>query len=195
MKIPTLLQAQNIIKEAASLNPGLWVSHSRVAGKCAAFIAEKCTDMDSDTACVLGLLHDIGRRFGVTDMRHVIDGYHYMLEQEFDDCARICLTHSFPYKDIKAFSGYNDCTDEESDFLQNYIKTTEYDDYDKLIQLCDALALPSGPTFIEKRLVDVAIRRGFNDFTIPKWKEFLKLKKYFDNKTGCDIYKIIGVGV
>lgn len=68
-----------------------------------------------------------------------------------------------------------------------------YDDYDKLIQLCDALSFPDGPVYIEKRLVDVVMRRGFNDLTVQKWKAFFELKEYFDSKTGTDIYKLLNV--
>ena len=139
------------------------------------------------------MLHDIGRRFGVTDMKHIIDGYRFMKSLDYDDCARICLTHSFPYKDILSYNGQNDCTAEETEFITSYLKRTDYDDYDRLIQLCDALAFPDGATYIEKRLVDVVLRRGFNNLTISKWKAFLKLKDYFDAKSGQDVYKIIGV--
>ena len=111
----------------------------------------------------------------------------------YDDCARICLTHSFPYKDIRSYNGQNDFAVEETEFIKTFIANTEYNDYDRLIQLCDALALPNGATYIEKRLVDVVMRRGFNNLTIPKWKAFLDLKDYFDKKTGTDIYKLIGV--
>ena len=116
-----------------------------------------------------------------------------MKSLDYDDCARICLTHSFPYKDILSYNGQNDCTAEETEFITSYLKRTDYDDYDRLIQLCDALAFPDGATHIEKRLVDVVLRRGFNDLTIPKWKAFLELKEYFNDKAGLDIYKIIGV--
>ena len=149
--------------------------------------------LNADTAYVLGLLHDIGRREGVTDMRHIVDGYRYMKSLGYDICARICLTHSFPYKDIRSYNGQNDCAMEETEFIKSFLDNAEYDDYDRLIQLCDALALPDGATYIEKRLVDVVIRRGFNDLTIPKWKAFLELKDHFDKKTGTDIYKLIGV--
>lgn len=193
MKVPTIKQAEIFLAEAEKLNPSPWVAHNKVAGECAKAIAEKCDDLNSDIAYVLGLLHDIGRRFGVTDMRHIVDGYNFMNEQGFEDSARISLTHSFPFKNIGAYNGENDCTAEESALIQSFIDDIEYNDYDRLIQLCDAISFPKGSTYIEKRLVDVVIRRGFNEFTIPKWQEFLKLKDYFDSKTRCDIYRLLEV--
>jgi hypothetical protein len=193
MNVPTVEKAELFLAEADALNPGDWVAHSRVAGICAKAIAEKCIDIDPDTAYVLGSLHDIGRRSGFTNMRHILDGYNFMNIQGYTDSARICLTHSFPYKNIKSYSGKNDCTANEIKYVQTFLENIEYDDYDKLIQLCDALSLPSGPTYIEKRLIDVAIRCGFNDLTIEKWKAFLYTKEYFDNKTSCDIYKLLRV--
>lgn len=191
--IPTVIEAESLLQEAERMNPGLWIGHSRTAAFCARAIAEYCDDLNADIAYVFGLLHDIGRRFGVTDMKHIIDGYRFMKSLGYKDCARICLTHSFPYKDILSYNGQNDCTAEETEFITAYLKRADYDDYDRLIQLCDALAFPDAATFIEKRLVDVVLRRGFNDLTIPKWKAFLELKEYFDDKAGKDIYKIIGV--
>lgn len=191
--IPTVIGAESLLQEAETMNPGLWIGHSRTTAFCARKIAEHCVDLNSDTAYVFGLLHDIGRRFGVTDMKHIIDGYHFMKSLGYENCARICLTHSFPYKDIRSYNGQNDCTAEETEYITAYLKYTDYDTYDRLIQLCDALAFPEKATYIEKRLVDVALRRGFNDLTIPKWQAFLKLKDYFDEKTGKDIYKVIGV--
>ena len=193
MKLPTIFEAEKLLYEAEQRNPGAWIGHSKTTAFCAKAIAEHCDNLDADITYILGLLHDIGRREGVTDMRHIIDGYNYMTSLGYDDCARICLTHSFPYKNINSDNGQIDCTAEETEFIKTFIKNTEYNDYDKLIQLCDALALPDGATYIEKRLVDVVIRRGFNDLTIPKWKTFLHLKDYFDKKTGTDIYKLIGV--
>lgn len=193
MKVPSVAQAEKLLSKAEKLNSGLWVAHNRTAGFCARAIAEKCDGLNPEYAYVLGLLHDIGRREGITDMKHIIDGYRFMLSMGYDDSARICLTHSFPYKSINSYNGKNDCSEEETEFIQTFLENTEYDDYDRLIQLCDALAFPDGATHIEKRLVDVVLRRGFNDLTIPKWKAFLELKEYFDAKAGLDIYKIIGV--
>lgn len=193
MKVPSIEEAEMLIEEAAKLNPGAWINHNKTAGFCARAIAEKCDGMDPDVAYVMGLLHDIGRRDGIMDMRHIYSGYLFMSSKGYDDSARICLTHSFPYKNIGAYNGQNDCTEEETMFIQNYIDSLEYNDYDRLIQLCDAISFPNGPTYVEKRLVDVAIRRGFNDLTIPKWKAFLELKSYFDEKAGVDIYKLLNV--
>lgn len=187
MRYPTIEEAEVILNEAAKMNPGEWVAHNQVTGLCASMIAGNCAGMDEQKAFVLGLLHDIGRRFGNSDLKHVIKGYKFMLEKRYDDCARICLTHSFPYKDISCYNGENDCCIEESNFIQNYIAAVEYDEYDKLIQLCDAMAYPTGPCLMEKRLVDVVMRKGFNELTIPKWKEFFKIKTHFEEKMNCKL--------
>lgn len=47
-------------------------------------IASKCNDLDENDAYVLGLLHDIGRRDGVADMRHILSGYNFMISQGYD---------------------------------------------------------------------------------------------------------------
>ncbi|EPR09381.1 hypothetical protein [Ruminiclostridium papyrosolvens] len=114
-----------------------------------------------------------------------------MISQGYDDSARICFTHSFPYKNVSAYNGDNDCSPSETDFIQGYISNIEYNDYDHLIQLCDAISFPTGPTYIEKRFVNVVLRRGFNEPTIPKWESLFEIKHYFDNKINGDIYKIV----
>ena len=192
MKAPNTVLAETLLNEAEKLNPGAWADHNRTTGICAKTIAAAC-GMDKDSAYALGLLHDIGRRYGDMDMRHIWSGYTYMMELGYEASARICLTHSFPYKNIAAYNGENDCKADESKFIQDFITKTEYDDYDRLIQLCDALAYPNGPAYIEKRLVDVVIRKGFNDYTLPKWKAFMELKQYFDTKAKTDIYKLLQV--
>jgi len=194
MQVPSLSEAQRLLAESERMNPGPWAGHNRVAGECARTIAEN-VGLDADAAYALGSLHDIGRRFGECDLRHVLLGYNFMRELGFADSARICLTHSFPYKDIRAYNGKNDCTAEESVFMQAFLDKTEYDDYDRLIQLCDALSFPTGAVYVEKRLVDVALRHGFNNLTISKWKAYLALKVYFDEKVGQDIYEILSVSL
>lgn len=188
LKIPTLITAKHMVAEAERINPGPWVQHSENVAQAAEIIASWHPALDPSTAYILGYLHDIGRRAGVTDMRHTLDGYLYLMEQGYDDAARICLTHSFPLQDIAAGSGEWDCTSEEYALIKDYLISIEYTAYDRLIQLCDALALPTGFCLIEKRLVDVALRRGVNGLTVKKWQAYLSLQKEFEQAIGQSIY-------
>ena len=77
------------------------------------------------------------------------------------------------------------------EFLAAFLKNSEYDNYDILIQLCDAISLPNGACIMEKRLVDVALRHGLPDFTLDKWKAFMNTKKHFDELCGCNIYTLL----
>ena len=76
--LPTREEAERILAEAGKCNPGPWVNHSRVAAHCAEKIAEKCEDIDPEKAYIVGLLHDIGRKFGTRHLGHVSDGYTYI---------------------------------------------------------------------------------------------------------------------
>ena len=69
-----------------------------------------------------------------------------------------------------------------------YLKGITYNDYDKLIQLCDALSLANGYCYAEKKMVNSVIKFGFKDTTINKWKAILELKEYFDEKIQSDVY-------
>ncbi len=180
-----------MLTQAEALNPGPWVQHSLYVAEAAQAIARKDPRLDPDRAYVLGLLHDVGRRVTPTDMRHVLEGYYFLHAKKFDDCARICLTHSFPIKDVHAAAGKWDCTPDELAFVSDYLAAVEYTPYDHLIQLCDALALPTGFCLMEKRLVDVALRHGFNDLTLAKWRAYLALKRDFDAATGTSIYRLL----
>lgn len=191
----TKKEAKIIFKQIKKQNKGNkqpdWVEHSFFAAECARMIAKHCKGIDEDKAFSLALLHDVGRNSGAEGLLHAIAGYRLMSGMGAKENARICLTHSFPYKDARAFSGVNNLTDDENAFLSEYISNAEYDDYDRLIQLSDGLAMPHGPVMLEKRLVENALRNGINDFTLEKWKAYLELKDYFDEKCGMDIYNII----
>lgn len=184
-------EAQNELRQAAARNPGPWEQHSLSVANNASLIAKKVEGMDCDKAYILGLMHDIGRRAGVKGIAHIFDGYDYMMELGQGEIARICLTHSFPIKDVNTFVGKYDCTAEQRNFLKEYLETLEYNNYDHLIQLCDAISLPNGACIMEKRLVDVALRHGLPEFTIDKWKAFMKLQKRFDELCGCSIYTLL----
>ena len=75
--------------------------------------------------------------------------------------------------------------------MADFIKNAVYDDYDRLVQLCDSLALPSGFCLLEKRFVDVALRYGTPPVTVERWKKVLEIKEAFERKTGCPIYELL----
>lgn len=189
--VPTLNNAEDLLLEAQKLNPGPWVKHSMYTAQAAKLIAENCPNLNPETAYVLGLLHDIGRRFGITSMRHSIDGYRFAMSKGYTLLAQICLTHSHPLKLIDEACGKWDCSIEEYTFVEDFLNSTKYDDYDKLIQLCDALALPSGFCLMEKRLMDVALRHGIHKYALEKWKATFELKKHFEKLMGKSIYAVL----
>lgn len=191
MKIPALADAQAILQEAGRLNPGQWEDHSRQVAAAAQAIAACHPQMDAGAAYVLGLLHDIGRRVGVTSMRHVIDGYRYLISLGYEDAARVCLTHSYPVKDAACGSSAWDGSPTEYDFVQAYLDRIEFTPYDRLIQLCDSIAMPSGACLMEKRLVDVVLRYGFNHCTLRKWGAFFQIKDEFEGAIGRSIYTVL----
>ena len=184
-------EADKELKIAAQLTPGPWEQHSISVARNARLIAQNVDGMDCDKAYIMGLLHDIGRRAGIKGILHIFDGYDYMMSLGQPEIARICLTHSFPIKDVNTFFGKYDCSAEQKQFLQEFLNEREYDNYDILIQLCDAISLPNGACIMEKRLIDVALRHGLPDFTIEKWKAFMNTKKYFDELCGCNIYSLL----
>jgi len=191
MTLPTLQDAEALLDEAYSLNPGPWAAHSRHVASAARQIAACHPDLDPEIADILGLLHDIGRRCGVTGMRHVLDGYTYLESHGYPDAARVCLTHSYPIKTAACGSAIWDGTPEEYSFVQAYLDGIEYDPYDRLIQLCDSLALPTGSCLLEKRLVDVVMRYGFKELTLAKWRAYFAIKAEFDQAIGKPVYSVL----
>lgn len=187
----TVSEADEELRIADSMNPGIWIQHCQSVANNARLIADKTGIMDADAAYVMGLMHDIGRRNGIKGILHIFDGYDYMKSIGQEEIGRICLTHSFPMKDVDTFFGKYDCSEEQKQFLQNYLDKIEYNHYDILIQLCDAISLPNGACIMEKRLIDVAMRHGLPDFTIEKWKAFMNTKKHFDELCKCNIYAIL----
>ncbi len=192
MQIPPLSQAEQMLREAEPRNPGPWVAHSLNVALAARLIAEHAPGLQPEAAYVVGLLHDIGRREGVTGMRHVLDGYRYLAGLGFVDAGRVCMTHSFAVKRIEAIFGEWDCTHDELIFLEDYLVRVEYDDYDRLIQLCDALAMADGFVLMEKRMMDVALRYGgVNEHTLAKWRETFRIKADFERVIGRSVYKLL----
>ena len=187
--LPTRGEAERLLEEAYQMNPGPWSDHSRMVARCAERIARVCPGMGPGKAYVLGLLHDIGRREGVTSMRHVTDGYHFLKRLGYGEAARICVTHSFAVKDIQFYIGKVDVTEAEYREIEGLLAGYEYDDYDRLIQLCDSLAMADGTINLKARMDDVERRHGY--FPEEKRQAHYRLKETFDEKAGMDLYPVL----
>ena len=185
---PERNEAERIMTEAGKLNPGPWVDHSRYVAYCAGAIADACGDMDAEKAYVLGLLHDVGRRVGVGQLIHVYHGWKYMLELGYPAVAKVCLTHSYNTQRMEDDMAVCDITEGQREELQTALNEIVYDDYDRLIQLCDSIATAEGVVDICERMSD--IKRRYGSYPQAKWDRNIELLKYFGTKAGNDIYDI-----
>lgn len=185
-------QAYELLDEASKISPGKWIKHSYNVGEVAKILAEKL-DLDVERAQAYGYIHDIGKRYGDMSIKHTIYGYRFLKEKGFENAARICITHTYPKKDPKNGYAKWDGTQEEYDFVNEYLENIEYNIYDEIIQLSDMLALDYGFVFIERRLIDSVFRNGIEDATaiIENWKAYLNVQKSIENKIGCSIYSIL----
>lgn len=183
--------AEAALQEAVQANPGAWVAHSRYVAEACKNIAAHCKNLSAEKAYIYGLIHDIGRYAGVTSERHLIDGYRYCMERGWEKAAQICISHAFVIQDIDTSIGRFDMSDDDYLFMKKFVENAVYDDYDRLVQLCDALALPTGFCLLEKRFVDVTIRYGFHPATIERWKKVLEIKTLFEQQIGFPIYDVL----
>lgn len=187
---PTREKAEALLIEAGRCNSGPWEEHSRVTARCAEKIALACPGMDAEKAYIAGLLHDIGRKFGVKHLGHVYDGWRYMSELGYDETARICLSHSFNEGKLENYIGKFDISEEQTEELKQALSVMEFDEYDRLIQLCDSLAAAEGVVDMKERMED--IRRRYGQYPQSKWNKNMELKEHFERRAGADIYVIVG---
>lgn len=186
---PSVYMAEFLLRNAVQCNPGPWEQHSRYTAESARRIAKRCPGLDPERACVYGLLHDIGRKFGISGLAHVYDGYRYLSEMGYANAARIALTHSFHLKDIHDYIGKFDITESAQEEIQALLAGMEYNDYDRLIQLCDAIAKADGIVSLEERMNDVKSRYGY--YPQKKWDRNIQLKEYFEEKMQEELYRVV----
>lgn len=186
--LPTREEAIALVRDGLACNPGPWGRHCLTAAHCAEKIASACGDMDSEKAHILGLLHDIGRKFGTRHLGHVSDGYTYMKSLGYDEVAKICLTHSFNNHTVDEYIGKFDVSQEELTLIKTKLVETVYDEYDLLIQLCDSLAGADGVLDIEERMNDV--KRRYGSYPQDKWDSNIELMHYFEKRMNQNIYLV-----
>ena len=88
----------------------------------------------------------------------------------WDEVAKVCITHAFMIQDIDTSIGVFDMDDEDRLFMKRFVENASYDEYDRLVQLCDAVAMPEGFCILEKRFVDVALCYGLSGHLLDFWR-------------------------
>ena len=182
----TVEKAREMLEEARGKIPDdHWINHSICVGNSAGKIAEKL-NLDVDYAKTLGYIHDIGKSVGEFK-EHVMNGYKYIKELGYDDeYANICLTHSYLNNDVYCTAGG---IPRDIPFRTEFIKNHEYTIYEKIINLCDLMCTDIIMT-VDKRLIDLIIRRGAHENTQYHIKETYKLKQYIDKQLGFNLYDL-----
>lgn len=192
MKLTSIEALQMIESYRGKTENNRWIEHcicvGNTAGKIAKALVEKGYNVDIDKTITLGYVHDIGKYNGESH-GHVMRGYEYLKEKGYDDeYCNICLTHSYLNNDIICTAG--GVPDPNANpFLTEFIKNHEYTIEEKIINLCDLMCPPGGKVFtIDKRLIDLILRRAAHTNTQYHVKETYKLKEYFDELLGYNLY-------
>lgn len=194
MKLQSIEARKLLEIERQNAKDDKWIEHCICVGNSAGIIAralkEKGYDVDIDKTITLGYLHDIGKYSGESH-GHVMRGYEYLKSKGYDDeYCNICLTHSYLNNDVVCTAG-GVPNPEDNPFLTEFIKKHEYTIEEKLINLCDLMCTQGNKVFtIDKRLIDIMIRRGAYSNTQYHVKETYKLKEYFDNLLGYNLYDL-----
>ena len=180
-----------------------WINHSicvgNTAGKIAKALKEQEIAVNIDKVITFGYVHDIGKRFHETGVEfpHAINGYKYLKKLDYDEeYAGICIKHSFLNNDIDCISNDRDETDKSNpnyNFFKEYIKK-EYSLEEKIINLCDLMCTTKTLT-VEKRMIDQVFYFYCKYCHIYKKTyyhivETIKLKEYFDNLLGYNLYDL-----
>lgn len=183
----TANDVKDLLREANDkTNDDRWIKHSICVGDAARTIANEL-ELDGEYASILGYIHDIGKT-GQTDFtNHDILGYELLKQKGFDECyARICMTHSYIKGDYTCVAGG---IPEEHPLRTKLIKKRPYDLYEEIINLCDLMCTTEIMS-MEKRLIDLVIRKGIHENTKHFLEGAINLKKEFDEYLGFDLYRL-----
>ncbi len=162
-----------------------WIIHSLCVGETAGAIAQKL-GLDVDKAITLGYIHDIGKRNKNT-IGHVLNGYEFLKSLGYDEeYCNICLTHSYLNNDYLCTAGG---IPKDIPFRTKFIKEHEYTIYEKIINLCDLMCKQNRMT-LEKRLIDIMVRKGVAENTVYHINEAEKLKEEIEKMMGCSVYSL-----
>ena len=179
----TSKKALEMLKDAKGKTiTDLWITHSICVANTASVIAKEL-NLDVEYAKTLGYIHDYGKAVGDFPKHD----FNYLKELGYDEeYYSICLTHGYLNNDVMCAAGG---IPRDIPFRTEYIKNHKYSIYEKLICLCDLMCAQE-VIGIDKRLIDIIIRYGAYSNTQYHVKEVYKLKKYFDDLLGYNLYNL-----
>lgn len=155
-------------------NLGPWVTRLKLIGKSAKMIGKKLK-LDPDIAYACGSLFEIGKKENKKGLAQVMTGFNILRNESYFFPARIAITSKFIIKDIKATDKNFNIEKKDQKKLENLLKSYQYNDYDKLIQVLDKSILENY----------VGIENYYKNKKEDKEKEIKILKdyqKYFEEK-------------
>lgn len=170
-------------------------NHSLMVAEAARIVAEQMvrngvTTVEPELAYQAGLMHDIGKAAPTwTGLNHVVLGYRFLRELGWEGLAQIAMTHTYyGYEKIDRQEFWDEFDDpEELKFTKDYMAAVELQDLDLLMQLVDNMAHAVGIMSISDRFCDILIRHGIKNAG-EHLKELYRLKLYFDEKCGMNVY-------
>ncbi len=137
-------------------NTSNYLAHSLEVARVSSNIANKM-GLDSDKAFRMGLLHDYGRKYE-QNFKHVIIGFEKLYDLGYFEEAIGALTHS--YINGNTYAIFEPLNKEalECD-IYKFLKTYEYTDYDRILNLADLMASANGVLEPRLRIEDIETRR------------------------------------
>lgn len=177
------------LEEGYEKNPEKWVLHLWTIGKTAQKMAPEL-GLDPDIAFACGALHDIGKSTGAKDAEHFYEGCKILRADSYFFPARIALTHSFQIKNVDAYVGDWNISDDKKEFIRDFLKFNEYNDYDLLIQYLDGV-IKTEYLGIEKRVAGVLENHGSNPYFDQRKEKLYQLEDYFSKKLSNPVEKYL----
>ena len=199
---PTLEEANRIWQEGIDFRCATtpfrvkdeYVFHTRGVASAAQKIAA-AAGMDPEKAYIIGLLHDYGKKYDerTSGKFHGRVGFEELNAMGYPVAARICLTHTFPRREFRD-EDYASYPDEWKIWAHRELSRITYNDDDRLIQLCDMFFEGMEMVDFETRFSGIIRRYGLNPELVKVFREDSERnKRYFEAKTGCDIYQLLKI--
>lgn len=169
-----------------------WVRHSIVVGDTAGKIAKALSkvghEINPEKVAVMGYLHDIGKKVGPFS-EHLYNGYKFLRDLGYDEeYYNIPLTHSFINNDPLCM--FNDFMQPgRDDFVIDFIRHHDFTLEEKIVALCDQMVKYTVTT-INSRMIDIMARHGVCPHAQERILEVVKLKAYFDELLGYNLYDL-----